>query len=46
MDTRFHDAVEYALLSLRQGGITKERAGGYQGNLRWAWYEAWYVIDE
>ena len=41
MDTRFHDAVEYALLSLRQGGITKQRAeggSGYPGNLRWTWY--------
>ena len=36
MNTRFHGAVEYALLSL---SITK-------GNLRWAWYEAWYVVGE
>ena len=25
MDTRFHDALEYALLSLTQGGITKDQ---------------------
>ena len=47
MDTRFHNAVKYAVLSLRHGGITKERAeGGYQCNLRWAWYEAWYGVGE